>query len=100
MAKLNCWEFIHCERQPGGANVLELGLCPASTTTKADGINGGKNGGRACWALSGTLCGAIVQGAFATKIRNCMKCDFYKLVQNEQKSDFWVAAKILKKIGE
>ncbi len=100
MVKINCWEFMNCERQPDGGKISELGLCPASTMEKSDGLNEGKNGGRACWALTGTLCGSKVQGAFATKIRNCMKCDFYKRVQSEQKSKFLTTAKILKAIGQ
>ncbi|MFP4054542.1 MAG: two-CW domain-containing protein, partial [Phycisphaerae bacterium] len=27
---INCWEFLHCGRQPGGSNVSEFGHCPAS----------------------------------------------------------------------
>jgi len=82
----NCWDFKKCGRQPGGARVSELGLCPASTDAKGDGLNGGRNGGRVCWALTGTLCGGKVQGTFAEKLGNCMECEFYKLVQTEQGS--------------
>lgn len=80
----NCWEFKKCGRQPGGDRVAELGLCPASTEAKADGLNGGRNGGRICWALTGTLCGGKVQGTFAQKLANCVDCDFYRLVHAEQ----------------
>jgi hypothetical protein len=81
---LNCWDFKKCGRQPGGSRVPELGVCPASIDAKADGLNGGHNGGRICWALTGTLCGGKVQGAFAHKLANCMECGFYRLVQAEQ----------------
>ena len=80
----NCWEFKKCGRQPGGERVADLGLCPASTETRADGLNGGRNGGRICWALTGTLCGGKVQGAFAQKLESCVACDFYQLVRAEQ----------------
>ena len=85
---LNCWEFKKCGRQPGGSRVSELGECPASTDAKADGINGGRNGGRICWALTGTLCGGKVQGTFAQKLTNCANCEFYGLVKTEQGKEF------------
>jgi len=81
---LNCWDFKKCGRQPGGSRVSELGVCPASIDVKADRLNGGRNGGRICWALTGTLCGGKVQGTFAQKLANCMECEFYRLVQTEQ----------------
>ncbi len=84
MSKQNCWEAKNCGRQPGGAKTKELGVCPAATSTKFNGINSGKNGGRACWVLSGTLCGGQVQGSFALKYHNCTKCDFYLRVKNEE----------------
>ena len=83
----NCWEFKNCGRQPGGARVGDLGVCPAATDTKADGLNGGRNGGRICWVLTGTLCGGKVQGTFAEKLGNCMECEFYRLVRTEQGKD-------------
>ena len=66
MSAVNCWEFKKCGRQPGGAKTQELGECPASTNVKADGMNSGKNGGRSCWAIAGTLCGGKVQGSFVS----------------------------------
>ena len=84
----NCWEFKKCGRQPGGERVAELGLCPASINRKADGVNGGHNGGRVCWALTGTLCGGKVQGTFAQKMVNCMNCEFYRTVYQEQSGAF------------
>lgn len=80
----NCWEFKKCGREPEGSRVAELGICPASTDRRADGLNEGRNGGRICWALTGTLCGGTVQGTFAQKLTNCMQCDFYKVVQADQ----------------
>ena len=82
---LNCWDFKKCGRQPGGAQAAELGICPACTDRRADGLNGGRNGGRVCWVLTGTLCGGKVQGTFAQKLGNCMQCEFYQLVHTEQK---------------
>ncbi|MEW6221447.1 MAG: two-CW domain-containing protein [Thermodesulfobacteriota bacterium] len=84
MAKLNCWEFKKCGREKGGAKTGELGVCPASIEARVHGVNGGRNGGRGCWALAGTLCGGKIQGTFATKLGNCMSCDFYKVVKQEE----------------
>ena len=84
---LNCWDFKKCGRKPGGSKVAELGVCPASSDGEAKGLNGGHNGGRICWALTGTLCGGKVQGTFAQKLGNCMECGFYQLVRTEQGKD-------------
>ncbi|MBI2265337.1 MAG: hypothetical protein HYU64_09230 [Armatimonadetes bacterium] len=62
----------------------ELGPCPAATCRAANGLNGGRNGGRICWAVAGTLCGGQVQGTFARKQLNCMACDYFKMVKNEE----------------
>lgn len=89
MAKLNCWEFKKCGREPGGAKVKELGVCPATNYAGAGhDLNGGRNGGRICWAVSGSFCGGKVQGDFAQKYPNCVICDFYKAVRNEEGSKF------------
>lgn len=95
MAILNCWEFKSCGRQPGGAKVHELGVCPAATVDYANGINRGRKGGRACWAIAGTLCGGTVQGTFASKLANCITCEFYKAVQAEEGADFKNSREIL-----
>lgn len=98
MAKLNCWEFKKCERQTGALKTFELGVCPASTETRTDKINGGYNGGRACWAIAGTLCNGKVQGTYALKLGNCLKCDFYELVSSEEKTNFQGGRLILSKL--
>lgn len=99
MTKMNCWEFKKCGRQPGGAKVAELGECPAGKDKRADGMNQGKYAGRACWALAGTLCGGKVQGSFAQKANNCMECEFYKLVKNEEGTNYVGTKELLRKLG-
>mgnify|MGYP007099660181 CR=1 FL=1 len=81
--KANCWEFTKCGREPGGVNVEEFGVCLTSIHTQFNGINGGKNGGRVCWAISGTLCNGNVQGSMEEKQRYCMACSFYKKLLEE-----------------
>lgn len=84
MIAINCWEFKRCGREPGGANALELGVCPAATDASSHGLNRGRNGGRICWAVTGTLCGGQVQGTYAQKRASCITCDFLLKVQGEE----------------
>ncbi len=91
----NCWESKQCGRQPGGAKVSELGLCPASTETRLDGMNHGTKAGRACWYVAGTLCGGKVQGMFATKLANCKNCEFYQQVVREEGGSLAKASEVL-----
>jgi signal transduction histidine kinase len=81
----NCWEVKNCGREPGGAKVAELGACPAATETRADGVNQGRNGGRVCWAIVGTMCAGEVQGTYASKIPSCLNCEFYQSVHRDLK---------------
>jgi hypothetical protein len=96
----NCWEYKKCGREPGGANADELGVCPAASEVHADGVNFGKNGGRACWAIAGTLCGGAVQGTFAAKLPSCLKCEFYQLVFGEESRGIQNTRAILNKLKQ
>ncbi|HMK46388.1 MAG TPA: FIST N-terminal domain-containing protein [Methanocella sp.] len=84
MGKLNCWEYMKCGREQGGEKAFDLGVCPASMVTMLDGVNGGKNGGRACWAIAGTFCNGKAQGVFAMKRSDCESCAFYRTVHDEE----------------
>ena len=86
--KKNCWEYKKCGREAGGNKADELGVCESSTDTHYDGRYGGKNAGRKCWHVHGTLCGGNKQGSFYTKALNCLKCDFFLLVKEEEGDDF------------
>jgi hypothetical protein len=88
VVKQNCWEFKQCGREAKGVKVSELGICPASVDIFSNGLNGGKNGGRICWAIAGTFCGGKVQGIFAQKIVSCMACEFFKKVNKEEAEKF------------
>jgi len=100
MTKLNCWEFKKCGREPGGEKVAELGVCPAAIETRTNDVNSGKNGGRSCWAISGTMCEGKVQGSYAVKIGNCLNCEFYQKVQREEKPRFETSVKILERLNK
>lgn len=82
--KKNCWEIKKCGREPKGENVKELGVCPASIDKSSNDLNGGKNGGRICWAITGTFCGGEVQGTFAQKELSCISCEVYQTVNKEE----------------
>ncbi len=95
----NCWEHKQCGREPGGANVAHLGECPAAEDTRYDGVHNGRNAGRACWVVAGTLCGGSVQGTFASKLDNCMSCDFYQQVRAEQGEGLIPAGELISRVG-
>lgn len=97
MGKANCWEIKKCGREPGGAKAGELGVCAAALEVRVDGVHGGKNGGRCCWVVTGTLCGGQKQGEFASKLGKCMACEFFKSVMKEEGKNFFPAQEILKK---
>jgi hypothetical protein len=99
MSKTNCWEFKKCGRQPGGSKANDLGVCPAAVETRVDGVNDGKNAGRSCWVLAGTMCGGAVQGSFASKLANCMSCDFYKAVLAEEGANAVSPKVVLERLG-
>ncbi len=98
MEKRNCWEVMDCGREPGGKNVEELGVCPASTDGRLDGVHGGKNSGRSCWVIAGTFCNGEVQGTFAQKYGDCTSCPFYRLVLREEGSGYHNSLALLKKL--
>jgi hypothetical protein len=95
---LNCWEFKKCGREPGGNKAKELGICPAAIDERLHGVHGGKNAGRACWVLAGTMCGGKVQGTFAQKNQNCAICDFFKTVKEEEHSAYELSIVLLNRI--
>jgi len=100
MSRKNCWEFFKCGRQPGGEKVVELGSCPAATRISLHGLNEGINGGRACWAIAGTLCKGKTQGTYAQKLGDCLRCEFYATVRQEQGGSLVTTKDILTKLNE
>ena len=91
--KKNCWEFKNCSFGPDGN-----GLCPAAQSGKLDGVHNGKNRGRACWVISGTLCGGAPQGAFVDKYSTCTKCEFYQMVREEEGPNFQITLILMKRL--
>ena len=86
--KLNCWEDTKCGREPGGTRSEQFGPCPAATDVTCDGINGGNNAGRLCWAIPATLCEGNVQGTCSDKAGNYQQCSFFRRVKYEEGTHF------------
>jgi len=96
--KRNCWEVKQCGREPGGTHEKDLGICPVTLEVRLNGANGGKNAGRSCWVVAGSLCKGEVQGTFALKYKNCKVCDFYNQVKQEEAFQFELSAVLLSRI--
>ena len=96
----NCWEHKKCGREPGGREAESHGVCPAAVEKRLDGVHGGKNAGRSCWIIAGTLCGGEVQGTFARKYASCEKCDFYRSVMEESMSSFTFSSVLLARLNK
>lgn len=100
MKKQNCWEYMMCGRHPGGHSAA---VCPVSVYEALHGIHGGKNAGRACWAIDNSLCPELMREAPEKKFSGCWKCNFYHHVKNEERSSphgFISTYREMKKIRE
>jgi len=82
-----CWDIAGCGRGPGGAKVGALGPCPAAKAQAADGVNGGRNAGRACWAAVGTFGGGKVCEPYRDH-KSCLSCPVLKQVRAEEGDGF------------
>lgn len=95
--RLNCWDFQGCEHGAGGNGGRPEGqCCRAFREEILDGVNGGLNGGRACWAVAGSL--AVDLGACTCR-GPCVRCRFRKTVFQEEAGDFLDTFTILEKLG-
>lgn len=88
LSMLNCWEYRKCGRELGGVNARRDGICPASIDIRYDGVHEGICAGRACWIVAGTMCDGLVMGTFAKKYKDCIRCDYYRLVERVEGRDF------------
>lgn len=93
---LNCWQYMSCGREPGGARAHLLGVCPAATDTRLDGVHGGKNGGRACWVIAGAFANEAGELALPKVNKDCVTCHFYNAVQREEGRYTWPTSFIQK----
>ena len=94
---MNCWDFTHCGRQPGGEKSGELGICNVAVEQLTHGVNNGINGGRACWAVKRKFNANAVPCSCDRdqKLDSCLQCEFYSTVRKEEGDHFVPATKIL-----
>lgn len=86
--KINCWDFMNCGRELSGRLINNLGVCSALRYTAFHGDNSGHMGGRVCWKIVGTFSGGNGECARSEKLGDCQLCDFFKLVKEEEGSNF------------
>ncbi len=92
MEKLNCWDVMKCGRNLDGDG---KGLCPAASVSNLDGVNSGTNAGRVCWAVAGTQGNKTCNLTFSEKISDCVLCDFYqKVLEEEENFDIYPSDKL------
>lgn len=96
--KQNCWEFNRCGRGPDASGDSGQETCPAATEQRLAGVHGGKNSGRACWAVAGTFCGGRAQGTHAAKQELCEQCGFYRQVAQEEGADLQRPVQLLARL--
>ncbi len=93
---INCWDFHNCRFHNIFGGNESSKICPAITETRLNGIHNGKNGGRACWVIIGTMCGGWIQKNYAQKFISCSSCSFKKMVYKEEQSFFIFSDDLLK----
>lgn len=97
---INCWEYMNCGREFGGQNTESLGVCSVLINDALDGTHNGKQAGRCCWIVAGTLCNGTIQGSYASKRESCRNCEFYKLVKTQEKNKIKSQSELLRLIRE
>ena len=98
--KLNCWDVMRCGHRPDNGKKKPRDQCPACNEFLLNGIHGGKNGGRACWAINGTTCGGKRQRRFEKKQDMCLSCPFYGQVMREEGPDHLLKMDFLRMLVE
>ncbi|MDH4321753.1 MAG: ATP-binding protein [Desulfobulbaceae bacterium] len=84
-----------CGQGPGQEKSQCHGVCPAASEEKLDGVNGGVNGGRACWMVAGTNCASRMGDNADFKSSACYNCRFFQQVRREEGDNFQEGASIL-----
>jgi hypothetical protein len=95
-AKVNCWEFHACGRGLDGPGAQRARACRAATESAVDGANNGRNAGRACWAVAGTL---GVDEPECVSGYSCSHCGFRRKVHKEELPHVTERHAILQSLG-
>jgi hypothetical protein len=99
--KLNCWEFMKCQRQHGERHVSDLGICPATQEKRLDSVHGvSMQEGVAGLSSREHSAKGKSRGLFARKFNSCQICDFYQTVKKEEFHNFQLSAVLMKKIAD
>ncbi|MHA2128242.1 MAG: two-CW domain-containing protein [Promethearchaeota archaeon] len=77
MKKLNCWEFMKCDKGLTDNDNGKSGSCPVASEIFANDLNGGTNGGRICWVIMDRHCKKKAQ-------TTCFQCEFHYKVMSEE----------------
>ncbi len=80
--RLDCWEQLKCGAEtcsPG-----DKGWCPVPFDESLNGVNGGTNGGRACWAVLGAKCRAGDATAPPGDAEVCVACPVLSTVRTQE----------------
>lgn len=78
----NCWEVFHCGKGPDALDRGDV-VCPAALAYAMTGVHDGEAGGRACWAVAGSLATGV--GARRCHVAtSCLECAFYHSVRLDE----------------
>ncbi len=80
----NCWEFMQCGREPGGASARERGVCPVARKNAHMGENHGRYAGRACWKIHGAKEYGGDAKPMMQRVLQCVDCPFAQKVAEEE----------------
>jgi len=80
MKRLNCWEFMNCDRGPKSKD----NPCPVAREITANGLNNGINGGRLCWVIIDSLDLRNIKCSERHDSSSCFVCEFRYRVLTEE----------------
>ena len=99
MAEPGCREFKNCGWEPWGTKLPNWAYAPLPQRYPRT-VSMGQLRGPCLLVLAGTLCGKKVQGTFASKLANCLQCEFYRKVRDEVGAAFVQSRDFLARIGK
>ncbi len=97
-SKPNCWDVMGCSRGIGDDTPCVGDACRAATETLVDGVNGGHNGGRACWAVAGSFA-MDSPDCKRHGPSSCVDCPFFRMVITEELPNLEFSPRILEILG-
>jgi hypothetical protein len=87
-----------CGRGPDDARPEGVEACRAATERLLDGMNGGRNGGRSCWAVVGSFAMDRHECGNADELA-CIYCDFFRSVVRDELPHLELSPAILERLG-